>query len=51
MKTLRKSTIKAPEQRQWRRSSVFIVNFEQILHILLFPFADFEQLNSGWLMA
>ena len=33
-----KLTIKAPERRQPRRSSVFTVNFEQILHILLvFP--------------
>ena len=30
-----KLTIKTPEQRQWRRSSVFIVNFEYILHLLL----------------
>ena len=28
-------TIKTPERRQWRRSTVFIVNFEQISHILL----------------
>ena len=33
-----KLTIKAPERRHWRRSGVFIVNFEQILHIVLvFP--------------
>ena len=25
-----KSTIKIPERRQWRRSDVFIVNFEHI---------------------
>ena len=32
-------TIKAPEQRQWRPSGVFIVNFEHISHIVLvFPF-------------
>ena len=31
-------TVKTPERRQWRRSDVFIVNFEQILHIILmFP--------------
>ena len=31
-------TIKASEQRQWRRSGVFIINFEQIEHIVLvFP--------------
>ena len=33
-----KLTIKTPEQCQWRRSSVFIVNFEHILHLfLIFP--------------
>ena len=30
-----KLTIKAPERRHWRRSDVFIVNFEQILHLVL----------------
>ena len=30
-----KLTIKAPEQRQWRRSGVFIVNFEHISHLVL----------------
>ena len=31
-------TIKTPDQRQWRRSGVFIVNFEQIAHlVLVFP--------------
>ena len=28
-------TIKTPERRQWRRSGVFIVNFEHILHLVL----------------
>ena len=29
---------KTPERRQWRLSAVFIVNFEQITHIVLvFP--------------
>ena len=28
-----KLTIKTPERRQWRRSSVFIVNFELISHL------------------
>ena len=33
-----KLTTKTPEQRQWRRSGVFIINFEQISHIaLVFP--------------
>ena len=30
-----KLTIKTPERRQWRRSGVFIVNFEHISHIVL----------------
>ena len=27
-----KLTVKTPERRQWRRSGVFVFNFEQILH-------------------
>ena len=30
-----KLTIKTPEQRHWRRSGVFIANFEHILHFVL----------------
>ena len=30
-----KLKIKTPEQRHWRRSSVFIVNFEHISHLVL----------------
>ena len=30
-----KLTIKTPERRQWRRSGVFIVNFEYISHLAL----------------
>ena len=30
-----KLTIKTPERRQWRRSGVFIVNFEHISHLFL----------------
>ena len=30
-----KLTIKTPERRQWRRSDVFIVNFEHISHLFL----------------
>ena len=30
-----KLTIQTPEQREWRRSGVFIVNFEHILHLVL----------------
>ena len=33
-----KLTVKTPEQCHWRRSGVFIANFEQISHIaLVFP--------------
>ena len=33
-----KLTLKIPQRRQWRRFAVFIVNLEQILHIvLMFP--------------
>ena len=30
-----KLTIKTPERRHWRRSGVFIVNFEHISHLVL----------------
>ena len=30
-----KLTIKTPEQRQWRRSGVFIVDFEHISYLVL----------------
>ena len=30
-----KLTITIPERRQWRRSGIFIVNFEHILHFAL----------------
>ena len=30
-----KLTITIPERRQWRRSGIFIVNFEHILHLAL----------------
>ena len=39
----------------WRLSSIFIINFEQILHIVLLFFFKkvisivvFEQVNAGW---
>ena len=35
-----KLILKTPERRQWRRSVVFIVNSEQILHIVL--------VNGSW---
>ena len=34
-RTCPKLTIKTPERRQWRRSGVFIVNFEHISHLVL----------------
>ena len=39
-----KLTIETTERRQWRRSGVFIVNFEQIVHLfLMFPLnVEFE---------
>ena len=44
-----KLTIKTPEQRQYRRSGVFIVNFEHILHLFSnASIVDFEQLNVRW---
>ena len=44
-----KLTIKTPQQRQWRRSGVFIVNFEHISHLVLMGFfVNFEQENAGW---
>ena len=45
-----KLTIKTPERHHWRRSGVFIVNFE---HISLFSsvfIVDFEQVNAGWVL-
>ena len=41
-----KLIIKTPERRQWRRSGIFIVNFEHILH--LFYIAHFELVNVTW---
>ena len=44
-----KLTIKLPKRHYWRRSDVFIVNFEHISHIflgwLLVAIDDFEQVN------
>ena len=37
-----KLTIKTPEQCHWR-SSVLIVNFEQISHIVLFPYLTWNK--------
>ena len=43
-----KLTIKTPERRQWRRSTVFIVNFEYILHLALVFTVKFEHVIAGW---
>ena len=45
-----KFSIKSPEQRHWRRSGVFIVNFQRISHpfLLLLFFFEFEQVNVYW---
>ena len=39
-----KATIKTSERRQWRRYGVFIVNFEDISHLVLV-------LVTAWVMA
>ena len=35
----------------WHRSGLFIVNFEQISHIVLVFIVDFNQINTGWVIA
>ena len=41
-----KLTIKTPKRRQWRRSGVFIVNFEHTSHlVLVVSIVYFEQVN------
>ena len=39
-------TLKTPDRRQWRLSGIFIINFEQISHIVVFP--SFTFINAGW---
>ena len=40
---------KTPEQHQWRRSVVFSVNFEHILHLFSSAsIVEFEQVNVSW---
>ena len=41
-------TIKTLKRRQYRRSPVFIVNFENISHLLL---VNFEQVNGGGIIS
>ena len=40
-----KLTVKTPEQRQWSRSGVFIVNFEKISHLFRVSIIDFIQVS------
>ena len=43
-----KLTIKTPEQRHWRLSGVFIVNFEQMLRdVLVFPLLTLNKKMPG----
>ena len=42
-----KVTIKTPEQRHWRCSGFFIINFEQILHVAVF-LCSLWTINAGW---
>ena len=44
-----KLSIKTPERRQWRRSSIFINNFEYISYLVLECFYfNVEQVNTDW---
>ena len=44
-----KLAINTPGRRQQRRSGVFIINFEQISHIIFaVSIVDFEQVNTSW---
>ena len=44
-----KLTIKTPERRHCRRSSVFIVNLEHIAHLVLgVSIVNFEHIIAGW---
>ena len=45
-----KLTIKAPEQRQWRRFAVFIVNFEYISNLVLVSVVISEHVIAGWVV-
>ena len=40
-------TIQTPEQRHWRRSGVFIVNYEHITFSSV-SIVNFEQVNADW---
>ena len=41
-----KLTMKIPERRQWRRSGIFIVNFEHISQVV--SVVNFEHVIAGW---
>ena len=44
-----KLTMMTPKPGHWRRSSVFILNFEQILHILpVFPLFTLNKYLQAW---
>ena len=43
-----KLTIKTSERRQWRRSGVFIVNFEHISPCSSISIVNFEHIFAGW---
>ena len=43
-----KLAIKTPERRQWRRSGVFMINFEQVSLFFGVSIIDFEQINACW---
>ena len=41
-----KLSIKTPERHQCRRSGIFNVNFENILHLVLVHLVNFEHVNA-----
>ena len=46
-----KLTVKIPERRQWRRSGIFIVNFEHNFTLCSsVSFVNFGQVNAGWVV-
>ena len=45
-----KLAIKIPEGRQWRRSGIFIVNFEHISFCSSVSILNFEQINAYWVI-
>ena len=43
-----KLTIKTSKRCHWHRSSVFIVKFKHILHLVLISYFNFEHVTAGW---